>query len=509
MKIFRILLVLVTLGLIITSCQKDFSFEAGNAKGNIVKDASGDCTGFNLQGPYQAGAVLTNASFVDIQIDITKVGIYLIKTDTINGYSFSANGSTGVLGVNTIRLVASGKPIALSTDVFTVKFDGGSCQFDVTVTPFVVTPAVFTFTGAGGPCTGAVQSGTYTSGIAMNPTTNFITIPVSVTTIGTYNITSTTVNGVTFSSGPGTFAAVGTTNVILRATGTPANSPTPVTSTGYDIVATNTCSFSIIYAPTPGPSTFTLNCAAATFSTTFQVGTAIPAGTTVTIPITGPTAGSFNVPLSTLNGISLSGNGILTTASTSITLTVSGTPAIGANPSTSIPITTGGGSCNVILPVTAGGGGTPSTDSISCSINGGAIKVFDDGPGIVTDNTQFPYFGIQMGGDADPLGNEGIGFGIYNLTGTFTAGTSYTVNQGPATLVGGDYQSSPGINFIAASTFPTPTNPFTITITSIAGGAIGTPGTRVKGTFGGILKDNTGAGPGSRTVTQGYFDLTF
>ncbi len=501
MKIFRILLVFLTLGLIITSCQKDFSFEAGNAKGNIVKDASGDCTGFNLQGPYQAGAVLTNASFVDIQIDITKVGIYLIKTDTINGYSFSANGSTGVLGVNTIRLVASGRPITLSTDVFTVKFDGGSCQFDVTVTPFVVTPAVFTFTGAGGPCTGAVQSGTYTSGIAMDPTTNFITIPVSVTTIGTYNITSTTVNGVTFSSGPGTFAALGTTSVILRATGTPANSPTPVTSTGYDIVSTNTCSFSIIYAPTPGPSTFTLNCAAATFSTTFQVGTAIPAGATVTIPITGPTAGSFNVSLSTLNGISLSGNGILTTASTSITLTVSGTPSIGADPSTSIPITTGGGSCNVIVPVNP----PPPPGTITFNI-GAVTKTFNVNNGADTTFTTLPpplpagnFYVLSLFGDAAALpSQETFYIDLAKPAPYFTNGSTYTVNQILTSIfLDAVYTDAAGVDYNATTDLTIQVPAFTMTITTI------TP-TRVTGTFSGPLKNATG---GIITATLGTFDL--
>jgi hypothetical protein len=366
MKIFRILIAFFTLGLAITACQKDLSFEAGNAKGNIVKDANGDCTGFNVTGNYFVDTVLTNASYVDVQIDITKIGTYLIKSDTVNGYSFTALGSTGVLGINPIRLVASGKPLAAGVNTFTIVFDGNFCSFDVLVIPGSGggggTQAVYTFGGAPTTCTGTTLAGTYTAGIAMTSANTATINNVAVTTAGAYNIT-TSVNGVTF-SGVGNLTTT-STSIVLTASGTTPTSATPITSTFPINSGTSTCSFDVTFAATPPPATFTMNCAGATFSTTFQVGTTIPAGTTITIPITGATNGSYNVANSTVNGITISGSGAVSPTSTSITLNVSGTPSPAATPNTTFPITAGGSSCSVVVPVSAAP--APATFTMNCA----------------------------------------------------------------------------------------------------------------------------------------------
>jgi len=48
--------------------------------------------------------------------------------------AFSATGVAGVLGVNTIHLQGSGRPIAPAVDVFTVTFDTSHCQINIVVT---------------------------------------------------------------------------------------------------------------------------------------------------------------------------------------------------------------------------------------------------------------------------------------------------------------------------------------------------------------------------------------
>jgi uncharacterized protein (TIGR02145 family) len=64
------------------------------------------------------------------------------------------------------------------------------------------------------------------------------TITVTVDTPGTYNITTPTVNGVTFSAA-GTFTTAGTKNVVLNASGIPTASGT----SSYALNTTVTCSF--------------------------------------------------------------------------------------------------------------------------------------------------------------------------------------------------------------------------------------------------------------------------
>jgi hypothetical protein len=78
---------------------------------------------------------------------------------------------------------------------------------------------------------GTMFAGTTVSGVSQ-------TITATVTTVGTYSIT-TTANGVTFSAS-GTFAGTGAQNIVLSATGT----PTAAGSNSFTLNTTPNCSFS-------------------------------------------------------------------------------------------------------------------------------------------------------------------------------------------------------------------------------------------------------------------------
>lgn len=67
--------------------------------------------------------------------------------------------------------------------------------------------------------TGTVVNGNYQAGVALT-SANTVTLKLTVTAIGTYNLYSNTVNGYSFSKS-GSFTATGTQNVTLPATGTP------------------------------------------------------------------------------------------------------------------------------------------------------------------------------------------------------------------------------------------------------------------------------------------------
>jgi len=64
------------------------------------------------------------------------------------------------------------------------------------------------------------SAGTMTAGTAISSGVVTQTITAAVTTVGTYNISSTTANGVTF-AGTGTFTGTGNQQIVLTATGTP------------------------------------------------------------------------------------------------------------------------------------------------------------------------------------------------------------------------------------------------------------------------------------------------
>ena len=100
--------------------------------------------------------------------------------------------------------------------------------------------AVFNLLGAPGACSAPTIEGDYFKTMVLGAS-NKVTLDVSVTTAGTWNISTNTINGFKF-SGSGTFPNTGLQSVTLDATGTPVASGItsfPV-STG-----TSNCSFTI------------------------------------------------------------------------------------------------------------------------------------------------------------------------------------------------------------------------------------------------------------------------
>jgi hypothetical protein len=374
MKTLRLILAFLTLGIAISSCQKDISFEGGNAKGSLGKTTAGDCDPILVNGLYYKDTVMKASNFVDVQIDFTKIGIYNIKTDTVNGYSFVATGSTGTLGLNTVRLFGKGKPLAAGFNIFTVKFDGSQCSFTVSVTALTGGPtaAVYTFGTSPATCTGTVLGGTFVSGVPMAATNN-VTIPVTVTTGGTYNIT-TTANGVTF-SGSGTLTTA-STSIMLLATGTSAMSATTVT-TSYPITSgTNSCSFDVIYTATPaggGAAVYNFTgtaCTGSVLAGVYVSGVPMIPANTVTIPIMVTTAGNYIIT-TTANGVTFSSNGMLTLATTTITLTATGTPPTSTTAvNSTFPINSGTSTCSFAVPFAA----TPATGPAVFTFNCGAVS---------------------------------------------------------------------------------------------------------------------------------------
>src|SRR5205085_7301734 len=115
------------------------------------------------------------------------------------------------------------------TNNFTISFNGTACDLAVTVVPAGTGAAVYTMN-----CGTATVNGTYTSGTAL-AASNTITIPITLTTPGTYNVTGT-IDGMTFSAS-GALAA-GTTQIALNGSGTP-------TASGSFNLVIGTCTITI------------------------------------------------------------------------------------------------------------------------------------------------------------------------------------------------------------------------------------------------------------------------
>lgn len=88
--------------------------------------------------------------------------------------------------------------------------------------------------------TGTIVNGFYKSGVVLN-STNTVTLKVNVTSIGTYNIFTNTINGYSFSKS-GSFTTTGTQNIVLNGSGTPTTNMT----NSFTATFGNACIFYVV-----------------------------------------------------------------------------------------------------------------------------------------------------------------------------------------------------------------------------------------------------------------------
>jgi hypothetical protein len=346
MKLSRFLIAFIATIVFITACVKNADPGADTVStGTLQSAASGNCTPLTVNGTFKVDSVLTSDNYVDVQVNVAAPGSFSIKSDTVNGYSFKKTGTLSS-GFNTVRLYASGKPIATGVNTFTISYGGSVCSFSITV--FGANggfgTALYTLGGSPGNCSVSNITGNYVTGLAMTAN-NKVEMTVYVNAIGTYIITGTALNGVTFSASD-TFKNPGVQNIFLKATGTPLAAGTfnyPVTNG-----ATN-CSFPITYTTVITNATFSLvgapgNCTGAAVSGTYTAGTALTAANKVVINVNVTSPGNYSIATTTVNGISFSTSGTFNiTGPQQVTLVGTGTPAI-AGPF-NYPLTGAGSNC--------------------------------------------------------------------------------------------------------------------------------------------------------------------
>ena len=205
---------------------------------------------------------------------------------------------------------------------------------------------------ANGNCLGAVVSGTYMKDTAIKAS-NYVDVSVQVDTVGTYTISSDTVNGYYFKA-TGTFGATGTATVRLIGGGMPLAIGTNIFRVTYNGTV---CDFTVVVTapppPTGGSAAFTFNCTGATPTGTYVGGTALTATNSITLNVNVSTVGTWSVTTApAVNGITFIGTGTFAaTGAQTITLLGSGTPtAAGTN---TFNVTGGTSACSFQVITTA------------------------------------------------------------------------------------------------------------------------------------------------------------
>ncbi|MEO7444709.1 MAG: hypothetical protein ABIT96_01440 [Ferruginibacter sp.] len=465
---------------------------------SLQTGTGGACSGAVVSGIYKVNTILDGSNTVQLSVNVTAAGTWNISVPSSNGMIFSGAGVFTTTGIKTIVLGAIGTPSTAGNFNFSVPHSGATCTFSVTVVTNtgINTPGNFTLGGAPGNCTGAVLSGTYMQGIALTAS-NTAKVNLNVTGLGTYNLTTNTVNGVKFTA-IGNFSSTGALLLTLVGSGTPT-AQGPFTYKVYG--KTDTCSFQVTFLPPAAPAVFTLvgapnTCTAPTIAGVYSAGTAMTTGNTVTIKANVTTAGSYSISTPTVNGIQFTGSGLLAAgASVPIVLTATGTPVV-AGTNTFAP-SFSGSFCTFDI-VTTG----VASATYQCKINGvlntfnvdAYAEVFDATTGdrylymdgFTNSTITSPEFTLYV----EKNDNSVVGTGTYNVDG-FALPNGY--------LLGAQYTNATGVNYQTSSTIPgSPASPaFSILVTSVTT-------SRVMGSFSGKLGDSTGT---LVTITEGIFNL--
>ncbi len=236
--------------LLFTACQKELSTELSGtvSSGSLQSNVAGECLPKTVQGIYEAAKVLkADSNYIDVQVQVVDVGTYRIYSDTINGMYFESKGNFASAGLNTVRLAGAGTPLAAGVHNFTIKYGSTECALSVTTIAQGGGNdiAEFTFTGAPDVCMNFLLAGDYVVGVPMTGA-NTVVIDVNVIALGTYDVTSVTSNGLTF-SGTGSFTNLGQQTITLTAEGTPvvaATTSIPIQASG------TTCNFNVTITTT-------------------------------------------------------------------------------------------------------------------------------------------------------------------------------------------------------------------------------------------------------------------
>jgi len=200
-----------------------------------------DCSNSKAMGTYIQGKELTASNYLSISVNVTKIGNYTITGTTTNGYNFYGTGVFLNTGIQTVQVPGQGTPAAVQVNTVGLSANG----VDVTCTPPVTVNVLSSAGTYSISCRSATVNGVYTKGTALTAS-NTITLPVVVSALGSYSITTNTVDGISF-SGSGTFTATGNQNVTLSGTGTPTSTADKVmTITSNSADGATTCNVTVV-----------------------------------------------------------------------------------------------------------------------------------------------------------------------------------------------------------------------------------------------------------------------
>lgn len=482
-------LTLACLTVFFAGCAKEKSFETGfgPSVGSLQSETTGDCLPKNVAGIYEATVALTTANYIEVDVDVTTAGSYTIRTDTVNGFSYKAQGYFTTTGIQTVKLTGSGTPTNSGISNFTVSYAGTTCVVAVSILPQGASgPAVFELLGSPNSCLDAIVDGVYGEGIAVN-NSHTVTLKVNVTTIGVYDITTTTTNGITF-KGTGPLIELGPTTITLKASGT----PTVAGLYNIPIAGPNSCTFEVEVF---GPADYTIDCNSVIVNGVYAANTSLGASNTMTITVDVTTVGPYSITTTAADGMIFSGSGNFgATGLTDVTLNGTGKPTTAGNKTITIN-GVNGQTCTGDIVVT----GPPV---INWKFKVGT-KEFQGATFSAEHDIQtaggFSFASFEYRGN-NTAGGESIWIDINDANGSINANEEYKTNIATGNLASFHYFIDATDEEYNADFTITGSN-MTIKVTEHNKTA-----KTIKGTFSGTAKDKAG---NNVTISSGQFEATY
>lgn len=176
-----------------------------------------NCDNIEVVGQYSTNKELNINNYILIKnVNITKLGAYLISvnTDNPNGYSFSASGEFITTGIQHIKLYGQGIPTNTGTNTFEIVTSSDTQTTECNNVEITVTPQIANYNI---DCGTATVNGTFTKGQSVSA--NTVSLKVTAQTTGSYHIYTEEVNGISFSKS-GTFTTTGPQTILLEGSGT-------------------------------------------------------------------------------------------------------------------------------------------------------------------------------------------------------------------------------------------------------------------------------------------------
>ena len=226
-------MLLLTTTLYFVGCKDEYSFEgrasdspttdtalvnAGNARFVMIGEPD-SCGGAVIAGAFEAGVALTTENVARLAVNVTTIGQYQISTDTINGIFFSGIGSFDSIGKQIVLLKGKGTPVNPGTLYVSAKAPGTHCPFKLEILGAGLPATYILIADPTTHCVNTSVNGNYRVGVPLTAE-NTVTIVVDVKVPGSFNISTDTINGTTFSN-KGKLAKTGYQYVVLTATGIP------------------------------------------------------------------------------------------------------------------------------------------------------------------------------------------------------------------------------------------------------------------------------------------------